>query len=60
MPRTKIESNIDQDIEYSEDQWQILDGLRQKAKRITGLFASLGFETLTFGSVAHGRCETNE
>ena len=31
MPRTKIESNIDQDIEYSEDRWQILDGLRQKA-----------------------------
>lgn len=54
MARMKIEYNVDQEIEYTPERWQILKNLRTRAMRITEIFARHNIESLTFGSVARG------
>jgi len=54
MARMKIEYNVDQEIEYTPERWEILKNLRTRAMRITSVFAQHNIESLTFGSVARG------
>jgi predicted nucleotidyltransferase len=54
MPRVKIEYNIDEQIDYSSEQWELFRNLRQKAQEITSPFAAQGIDLLIFGSIARG------
>ncbi len=54
MARMKIEYNVDQEIEYTSEQWEILKNLRTRAMHIKEIFARHNIESLTFGSVARG------
>jgi predicted nucleotidyltransferase len=50
----KVKAQEDYEITYSADHWELFRAIRQRAMRITGLFAEEGFATYTFGSVARG------
>lgn len=54
MTRKKIEFNVDVDVQYSQEQWELLKKIRATARRITELLAQHQIDALVYGSVARG------
>ena len=52
--REKIVRNQENHVNYQKSHWDRLKSLREQSLEITSIFYSLGFDSLTYGSVARG------
>ena len=54
MVKVKIEHYAEKDVQYGEDQWDLLKSFRIQAMKIAAIFHTRNIDTLTYGSVARG------
>ena len=52
--KLKISYDEEKTVVYTDEQWDLLNNLRQRAQNVTESFRMQGFDSLTYGSIARG------